>query len=86
MIRALSIGGVVLLLAAIAAAIVPMWMMTAGMTLSRHGYAALFLMIFFSFAVAGGLMFLVFYSARTGVDDAAHQSIPRGSHDDPEIH
>lgn len=84
--RVFAIAGVVLLLVAVGAAIVPMWMMSAGMGLSGHGYFAVFLMIFFSFAVAGGLMFLIFYSARTGIDDAAHQNIRRGPHDDPEIH
>jgi hypothetical protein len=86
MMRALAIGGVCLLLAAIGAALVPMWIMSAGIGMSIHGYVAVTLMIFFSFAVGGVLMFLVFYSARHGIDDAAHESIPRGLHDDPELH
>ena len=86
MMRALAIGGVCLLLAGIGAAIVPMWVISAGASMSFHGYAAVALMIFFSFAVGGGLMFLVFYSARHGIDDAAHESMPRGPHDDPELH
>ena len=65
--------GVVVLLAVIAAAIVPMWVSTAGMGLSGNGYAAVFLMVVFCFAVGGGLMFLIFFSARRGYDDAAHQ-------------
>lgn len=84
--RLLVIGGVALLLVAIAAAIVPLWMMSAGMSLSGHGYAAVFLTIFFSFVVGGGLMFLIFYSARHGFDDAAHEAIRRGSQDDRELH
>lgn len=86
MTRVLAIGGAALTLAAIVAALVPMWMMSAGMGMSIHGYIAVFLMIFFSFAVAGGLMFLIFYSARTGIDDAAHRGIRRGPHDDPDVH
>ncbi len=68
--RILAIGGAVLLLAAIAAAIIPMWTMSAGITLSFHGYVAVTLMIVFCFAIGGGLMFLIFYSARHGIDDA----------------
>jgi hypothetical protein len=86
MTRFLAIGGLALLLIAITATTVPMWMMLAGMGMSIHGYAAVFLTVFFSFAVGGGLMFLVFYSARHGIDDAAHQNIRRGPHDDPELH
>ena len=73
MTRALAIGGIALLLAAVAAALVPMWTMSAGIGLSGHGYAAVILMIVFCFAVGGGLMFLIFYSARHGYDDEAHQ-------------
>ena len=64
--------GVVLLLGAIAALIVPMWVATAGMGMSSSGYAAIFLMVVFCFLVGGGLMFLIFYSARKGYDDAVH--------------
>jgi hypothetical protein len=60
------IAGVALFLGIIVAAIVPMWVATAGMGLSGGGYAAVFLMIVFCFAVGGGLMFLIFYSARKG--------------------
>jgi hypothetical protein len=70
--RIALIAGVALFLGVIAAAIVPMWISTAGMGLSGSGYAAVFLMIVFCFAVGGGLMFLIFYSARNGYDDAAH--------------
>jgi hypothetical protein len=70
--RILVFLGVVLLLAAIAAAIIPMWVATAGIELSGHGAAAVLLTVLFSFAVGGGLMFLIFYSARKGYDDSAH--------------
>lgn len=69
MTRIFAIGGVVLFLAAVTAAIVPMWTMSAGIGLSFHGYIAVALMIVLCFAVGGGLMFLVFYSARQGIDD-----------------
>lgn len=84
--RSLVIGGVALFLVGVVAAIVPMWMMFAGMSLTAHGYAAVFLTIFFSFLVGGGLMFLIFYSARHGFDDAAHGNIRKGPQDDSGIH
>jgi hypothetical protein len=37
--------------------------------MSIHGWIALFLGTFLSLAVGGGLMALVFYSARKGYDD-----------------
>lgn len=54
------------------AAIIPMWVSTAGMELSGAGLAAVILMVVGCFAVGGGLMFLIFFSARRGYDDAAH--------------
>ena len=66
--------GAVLLVAVIAAAIVPMWIATAGMGMSTAGYSAVVLMVVFCFAVGGGLMFLIFYSARKGYDDAHHEA------------
>lgn len=83
--RALLIGGVALLLAAIAAALVPVSMMLLGWSLGAHGYVALFLTVFFSFVVAGGLMFLIFYSARHGYDDAAHHGGRTDARDDSEV-
>ncbi len=83
MTRMLVIGGGLFLLLLAAAALVPTGMMLTGMALSGHGYAAVFLMVFFSFAVAGGLMFLIFYSARRGYDDAAHRG---GDREDPHLH
>jgi hypothetical protein len=84
--RSLVIGGAALLLVAVFSALVPLGMVSFGMRLSGHGYAAVFLTIFFSSAVAGGLMFLIFYSARQGFDDAAHESMRKGPHDDPNMH
>ncbi len=39
--------------------------------MSGHGWAAMALGIVFSLALGGGLMALVFFSARRGYDDAA---------------
>jgi hypothetical protein len=80
MARWVVILGAVLLVAVIAAAIVPMWIATAGVGMSSAGYTAVVLMIVFCFAVGGGLMFLIFYSARKGYDDAAY----RGARSDDE--
>jgi hypothetical protein len=66
------IGGAVLLCGAIVALLVPMWTMTAGMEMSGHGWTAIILMLVFCFGIGGGLMFLIFYSARRGHDDAVH--------------
>lgn len=75
--------GTVLLVAAIFALIVPMWVMTVGMETSAAGFGAIVLMIIFCFGVGGGLMFLIFYSARKGHDEAAHYGAGRrdGAHD-----
>ena len=65
--------GALLLVGALFAAIIPMWTMTAGMGLSAAGWGAVILMIVFCFAVGGGLMFLIFFSARRGYDEAAYR-------------
>jgi uncharacterized sodium:solute symporter family permease YidK len=70
--RLALIVGVVALLGVILAAIVPMWVATSGIGMSGSGYAAVFLTVLFCFAVGGGLMFLVFYSARKGHDEAVY--------------
>jgi hypothetical protein len=41
--------------------------------MSGSGYAAVFLMIVSCFAIGGALMFLIFYSARKGYDEAVHR-------------
>ena len=71
------IVGAIILVGAIAAAIIPMWTMSAGVGMSRGGYASVVLMVIFCFAVGGGLMFLIFYSSRRGYDDAAYRSSAR---------
>jgi hypothetical protein len=60
------------LVALIVAAIVPMWMMTAGVSLPPAALGAIVFMIIGCFGVGGGLMFLIFYSARKGYDDQVH--------------
>ena len=75
--KAALILGTILLVGAIVAAIVPMWVMTSGMGISSAGWGAVVLMIVFCFAVGGGLMFLIFFSSRRGYDDAAHHVATR---------
>ena len=75
--KAALVFGAILLVGALAAAIVPMWVMTSGMGISSAGWGAVVLMIVFSFAVGGGLMFLIFFSAGRGYDDAAHDVAKR---------
>jgi hypothetical protein len=72
--KTLVIGGAVALVAVIAALIAPMWVMTAGIELPGFALAMIVLMVLGCFAVGGGLMFLVFYSARKGYDDAVDHS------------
>jgi hypothetical protein len=84
--RFLPIAGAALLLAGVVAVLVPLWMRWMGMAMSGHGYAAVFLTVFFSFAVAGGLMFLIFYSARQGFDDAAQGATGQRPQDDQDAH
>ncbi|MGH6924886.1 MAG: hypothetical protein ACRED5_14225 [Propylenella sp.] len=78
--RVLAVGALALVLIAFVAAGVPLSMMWLGIELSVHGYAAVFLTVFFSFVVGGGLMFLIFFSARHGYDDAAHHGDDGGDH------
>jgi drug/metabolite transporter (DMT)-like permease len=41
--------------------------------ISWHGWLAMGLAVFFTAALGGGLMYLVFYSARNGHDDVDHE-------------
>jgi hypothetical protein len=66
----LSLGG---LLAAVMFGVLADWDASA---LSIHGWIALGLGTFFSLLVGGGLMALVFYSARKGYDDRIHLDSP----------
>lgn len=67
---ALSIIAAVSVLVA-AVAVLVMWIWEGGgrSAMSVHGYIALALGAFFTFALTAGLMALVFYSSRQGYDD-----------------
>lgn len=71
------IAGAAFFIAIIAAAIVPLWVMTADVSLSGKAYGLIALMIVFCFGVGGGLMFLIFYSARRGYDEEVHYRATR---------
>lgn len=87
--RSLAMVLVVLFVAAMVALIAPMWVATAGMGLPAAGWGAVIGTIVFCFLVGGGLMFLIFYSARHGYDEAgqmhAHRdrSAPNSSSEKP---
>ena len=70
--------GAALLVGAIAAAMLPLWMMSTGAGLRSAGWGAVGLMIVFCFAVGGGLTLMFFSKARRGHDDAAHHGATRG--------
>ena len=70
--RTLLIAAAVGLVVLIGALIVPMWSMTASVSLDPFAFKMIVLMVIGCFAVGGGLMFLIFYSARKGYDDAVH--------------
>ena len=67
--RTVVIAAAVALVAIIAAAIVPLWLMTSDVPLPSTSFRFIALLIIGCFGVGGGLMFLVFYSARKGYDD-----------------
>jgi len=76
--RSFVVLGAVLLVGAIAALIIPMWVATAGMSMPAAGWGAVILMVLFCFGIGGGLMFLIFFSARRGYDDAAQLGASKG--------
>ena len=49
------------------------WTMNQDVQVSKHGYTAMGLGIFFSLVIGIGLMALVFYSSRAGYDEPPHQ-------------
>lgn len=69
MTRTIVILLAVLFVGLIFAMIVPMWIATAGMGLPATGWVAVLGTVIFCFAIGGGLMFLIFYSARQGYDE-----------------
>lgn len=67
---ALSIIAVAsVVVAALAVLVMWFWEGSGGSAMSVHGYIALGLGALFTFALAAGLMALVFYSSRQGYDD-----------------
>ncbi len=68
----LPIAGAAALMLLIAIAIIPMWVMTADVSLPPAAIGAIVFMVIGCFAVGGGLMFLIFYSSRKGYDDRVH--------------
>jgi hypothetical protein len=70
--RIAVIVGAIVVVAIIAALIIPLWVVTAGIELSGFALVMVVMMVIGCFAVGGGLMFLIFYSARHGYDDAVH--------------
>ncbi len=68
--KLLIIGGAAVVFLIIVAAIVPMWMLTAHVQLSGYAVGLVVFMVIGCFGVGGGLMFLIFYSAHKGYDDA----------------
>jgi hypothetical protein len=75
--RGLSTGQIVLLVVLGAVLIltgfwaVSVWSASSGVEMGKHGWIALGLGTFFSLLVGCGLMALMFFSSRSGYDDAA---------------
>lgn len=65
----IALAGIVV--AVLAVLLVWSWEGGGGPMMSIHGYIALALGALFTFALAAGLMALVFYSSRHGYDDEA---------------
>lgn len=62
------------LLAIAGMAAATIWSGMADIRLGVHGWIALGLGVFFTLAIGGGLMALVFYSSRRGFDDHASRT------------
>lgn len=86
MARIAAIVGVVAVLAGIVIAILPAWRFTAELGIAQAGILPVILMVVGCLVVGGGLMFLVFFSARRGYDDRADEFARRTEHrpSDPE--
>lgn len=61
--------GMMIFLAYVIWAFQASWKLSPGIHLSGHGWAALVLAFVLTGAIGGGLMWLMFYSARKGYDD-----------------
>ncbi|KQW23528.1 hypothetical protein ASC80_05830 [Afipia sp. Root123D2] len=59
------------------------WVAQSDVVMSKHGYIAMGLGVFFSLLIGCGLMALTFYSSRRGYDDLPQAREPRvGDNDD----
>ena len=63
---------------------IKVWLELNGTIVSFHGYLAMGLGVVFSFVIGGGLMFLMFYSARKGHDASAYEIIDDDDDDETE--
>ena len=70
--RNVVIAASIALVVLIAAAIIPMWVMMADVSLPPGAIGLIVFMVIGCFGVGGGLMFLIFYSGRKGYDGAVH--------------
>lgn len=80
MARTAAIIGVIVVLAGIAAAIAPAWRFTLDRGIAGAGVLPVILMVVGALVVGGGLMFLVFFSARRGYDERADEFARRREH------
>lgn len=71
--RAITIAGSLALLTLVLGAAVFVWPMIAAQSGPDGGMGALVIMIIGCFVVGGALMFLLFYSARRGYDQAVYR-------------
>jgi hypothetical protein len=75
--RRIGVGHIILLIVLVALLIltavwaVLVWNDTSGVEMGKHGWIALGLGTFFSLLIGCGLMALMFFSNRSGHDDAA---------------
>lgn len=86
MARIAAIAGIIAVLVGIVLAILPAWRFTADLGIAEAGIIPVILMVVGCLVVGGGLMFLVFFSARRGYDDRADEFAQRTWHQprDPE--
>jgi hypothetical protein len=75
--RHIGLGQVVLLIVLVALLVitgiwaVSVWNATSGVVMDKHGWIAMGLGTFFSLLIGCGLMALMFFSSRSGHDEAA---------------
>jgi hypothetical protein len=81
MARIAAILGVIAVLAGIVVAILPAWRFTADLGIADAGILPLILMVVGCFVVGGGLMFLIFFSARRGYDERADEFARPAEHE-----